>query len=279
MARKPGLKWTVWIKYTTVGKEMMPGILVMKTGTTLPSLLARQGDFEDWVISGLDVPPDRVLVVDVQAGAMLPEPGGVAGVVITGSHAMVTDHEPWSERAAAWLRRAVARQTPVLGICYGHQLLAYALGGKVGNNPHGTETGTVDVYLNEAGYADRLLGGLANPLRMQVSHQQTVLRLPPGARRLAWSDRDAQQALRVGDSAWGVQFHPEFNAAAARAYAQDEQELLRAEGQDPAWINAQIEETSYGRAILKRFAQIATGTEPRHSVTPFPAPATTYPVE
>ncbi len=240
----------------------MSDILVIKTGTTLPALLARQGDFEDWVISGLGVPPDHVRVVDVQAGAVLPEPGDMAGVIVTGSHAMVTDHELWSERVAAWLRRAVEQRTPTLGICYGHQLLAYALGGEVGDNPHGHETGTVNVYLNEAGCADRLLGGLANPLRVQVSHQQTVLRLPPGARRLAWSDRDEHQAFLAGENAWGVQFHPEFNADVVRAYAQDEQEILRAEGQDPVGVSAQVEETTYGGQILQRFAQIATATAP-----------------
>jgi GMP synthase (glutamine-hydrolysing) len=241
---------------------MMPRLLVIKTGTTLPSLLAAQGDFEDWVISGLGVPPDRVIVADVRADTLPPAPRDVAGVVITGSHSMVTDHEPWSERTAAWLCQAVAQHTPVLGICYGHQLLAYALGGEVGNNPRGTETGTIDVQLNEVGYADRLLGGLANPLRVHVSHQQTVLQLPIGARRLAWSDRDEHQAFVVGDNVWGVQFHPEFNAAAVRAYAADERDLLRAEGQDPDQINAQIEETSYGPAILRRFAQLALATKP-----------------
>jgi GMP synthase (glutamine-hydrolysing) len=236
---------------------MLPSILVIKTGTTLPWLLARIGDFEDWVISGLNVPPDQVLVVDVQAGAVLPAPRDVAGVVITGSHAMVTDHEPWSERTAAWLRKAVEQRTPLLGICYGHQLLAYALGGEVGDNPHGHETGTVDVYLNEAGCADRLLGGLANPLRVHVSHQQTVLRLPSAARPLARSDRDEHQAFVVGDAVWGVQFHPEFNAAAVRAYVEDEQALLSAEGQDSDRISAQIEDTTFGAEILRRFAGLA----------------------
>ncbi len=240
----------------------MHQLLVIKTGTTLPSLLAKQGDFEDWIIAGLSVPPDRAAVVDVQCGAALPAPNDVAGVVITGSHAMVTDHEPWSERTAAWLCKAVEQHTPVLGICYGHQLLAYALGGEVGNNPRGNETGTVDVHLNQAGFADRLLGGLANPLRMQVSHQQTVLKLPTGARRLAWSDRDEHQAFSVGDNVWGVQFHPEFNVTAVRAYAEDDREVLRAEGQDPDRISAQIEETIYGTKILRRFARLAVGTEP-----------------
>jgi GMP synthase (glutamine-hydrolysing) len=241
---------------------MMHQLLLIKTGTTLPSLLARQGDFEDWVMAGLGLLPDRVAVADVQAGTALPEPNAVAGVVITGSHAMVTDHDPWSERTAAWLREAVEQHTPVLGICYGHQLLAYALGGKVDDNPRGNETGTVEVYLNEAGSTDRLLGGLANPLRVQVSHQQTMLTLPIGARHLAWSDRDAHQAFVVGDHAWGMQFHPEFNAAAVRAYVEDDRELLRAAGQDPDRINAQVEDTRYGQEILRRFARLTGGTEP-----------------
>jgi GMP synthase (glutamine-hydrolysing) len=229
-------------------------MLVIKTGATLPTLRAAQGDFEDWVISGLGVQPDRVTMADVTLDAPLPDPRDVAGVAITGSHSMVTDHEPWSERTAAWLREAAQQQTPTLGICYGHQLLAYALGGEVGDNPRGLECGTVDVYLNEAGAADRLLGGLANPLRVHVSHQQTVLRLPIGARLLAWSDRDRHQAFRVGDNVWGVQFHPEFNAAATRAYMEDDGAALMAEGQDPDRISAQIEETTYGTAILRRFA-------------------------
>lgn len=232
-------------------------LLVIKTGATLSTLRALQGDFEDWVISGLGAPPDQIMVADVQANAALPAPRDVSGVVITGSHSMVTDHESWSERTATWLREAVQQQTPVLGICYGHQLLAYTLGGEVGDNPRGLETGTVDVHLNEAGTADRLLGGLADPLRVHVSHQQTVLKLPIDARLLAWSDRDPHQAFSVGDNVWGVQFHPEFNAAAVRAYTEDDAETLRAEGQDPNRISAQIEETIYGTAILRRFAELA----------------------
>ncbi len=235
-------------------------LLVIKTGRTLPALRATQGDFEDWVIAGLGLAADQVAVADVQAGAVLPDPRAAAGVVITGSHSMVTDHAPWSERTAAWLRAAVEQHTPVLGICYGHQLLAYALGGEVGDNPRGNETGTVAVHLNETGAADRLLGGLANPLRVHVSHQQTVLQLPGGARHLAWSDRDQHQAFSVGTNVWGVQFHPEFNAAAVHAYTEDDRELLRAEGQDPDSIHAQIAETRYGTAILRRFAQFARQT-------------------
>ena len=136
----------------------------------------------------------------------------VAGVVITGSHDMVTERQPWSEQAAAWLPGLVERGIPTLGICYGHQLLAHALGGEVGDNPNGREFGTVTVDLEAEAADDPLLGGLPARLPVQVCHTQSALTLPAGARRLAHGSRDANQAFVVGEAAWGVQFHPEFDA-------------------------------------------------------------------
>ncbi len=75
-----------------------------------------------------------VEVIDPEL-APLPEPRHFSGAILTGSHSMVTDHEPWSERTAAWIPAVMAAGTPLLGICYGHQLIAYALGGDVGPNP------------------------------------------------------------------------------------------------------------------------------------------------
>jgi GMP synthase (glutamine-hydrolysing) len=153
----------------------MRQILIIKTGSTLPSLLASKGDFEDWVLAGMGIGDDPVSIVDVRDGSPLPAYNETSSVVITGSHSMVSDHDDWSERTAAWLAGAVERQIPILGICYGHQLLAYALGGKVGDNPNGHEYGTVEVRLNEHARQDPLLGGLPNPLKLHVSHTQSVL--------------------------------------------------------------------------------------------------------
>jgi GMP synthase (glutamine-hydrolysing) len=232
---------------------MLKPILILKTGSTLPTLAARKGDFEDWILAGLGTGKQEALIVDVTRGERLPDPGRLAGVVVTGSHAMVTERLPWSERAAEWLAGAVDHGLPSLGICYGHQLLAHALGGEVLDNPHGREYGTAEICLTPEGLADPLFCGLPPTLQAQVSHVQSVVRLPHGARRLACSAGDGCQAFAVGQAAWGVQFHPEFDAEIARAYLQHSRAALAAQGQDPDRLLAGIVETPTSAGILKRF--------------------------
>ena len=233
----------------------MGKILIVKTGSTLPELQARRGDFEDWTLARLGV--DAARVVDVTRGERLPDATGFGGAVVTGSHDMVTEHLPWSERTAEWLAGAVARQVPTLAICYGHQLLAYALGGDVNDNPQGAEYGTVAVALASEAAADPLLGGWMPPLRVQVCHIQSVLRAPQGALRLAWNAHDSCQAFRAGPCAWGVQFHPEFDAEVVRAYIDYMRPRLLSEKQDPDTLRATVVDTPYGEEILKRFARLA----------------------
>jgi GMP synthase (glutamine-hydrolysing) len=234
---------------------MMCGILIVKVGSTLPTLVAPRGDFEDWIRQGMGRAQARI--VDVRCGRILPSPADLDGIVVSGSHHAVTEHTAWSEATAEWLAGAVMQKVPVLGICYGHQLLAYALGGEVGDNPRGLEYGTVEVHLEEQAKADALLNGLSNPAWVQVCHRQSVLRLPPGARRLASSARDENQAFVVGEKAWGVQFHPEFDAAIVRAYIHAFRTELLAQGQEPTALQAACVDTPQAAALLKRFAQMA----------------------
>jgi GMP synthase (glutamine-hydrolysing) len=230
-------------------------ILILKVGTTLPTLRSRRGDFEHWILTGLQVHVARTRILDVRNGSALPDYEGISGVVITGSHDRVTDHQKWSERTAEWLSGAVERRIPILGICYGHQLLAYALGGQVADNPDGLEFGTVEVHLNENARDDPLFGGLPTPVRAHVSHSQSVLELPAGARLLASSALDPHQAFVVGKSAWGVQFHPEFDTGIVVEYIRSFRDDLLAGNQDPDHLMATCVETPRSRGILKRFAQ------------------------
>ena len=223
----------------------MGPILVLKMGSTLPSLKSRRGDFDDWVIAGLGRPRNEVAVVDASAGDPLPRVDGHAGIVVTGSHTMVTERQPWSERAAVWLRDNVRAGVPVLGICYGHQLLAHALGGVVGNNPNGREFGTVEVAMAGTARDDELLGTLPEKVRVHVGHTQSILQLPPDV--YGWHPTHGIRTRRcVFPSAWGVQFHPEFDADIIREYIQTFEALLREEGQDTEALRRTAADTPLG---------------------------------
>lgn len=235
---------------------MTQPILIIKMRNSFPSIIAGHGDFDDWIIAGLDVDSSAIAVVNVFAGESLPEPSRLAGVVITGAHDMVTDRTNWSERTAAWIPVLIATGTPLLGICYGHQLLAHALGGTVGPNPKGGEFGTVETTLQGPAIKDRLFSGLPQRFQVQASHFQSVLTLPPGAVLLAASNDVPHHAFSIANSAWGVQFHPEFSREILTAYISKHEDTLAAHGFEPEALLRACTDTPFGREILRRFGQL-----------------------
>jgi GMP synthase (glutamine-hydrolysing) len=229
-------------------------LVILKTGSAREEIPVT-GDFEDWIAAGLRLPAAAVRVVDVRAETPLPDPGAVTGVVITGSPGNVTDRPPWLEPACAWVRALLAADVPVLGICFGHQLIAHALGGEVDWNPAGYEIGTVDVEKLPAADGDPLLCDLPRPFPAHEAHHQTVRRLPGRATVLARSAGDPVQAFRAG-SAWGVQFHPEFTEDTMRAYVRDRAGVVREQGRDPEALLAAVRPSPAGE-VLARFARLA----------------------
>lgn len=234
----------------------MKRLLIVKAGEAIPEVRAARGDYDAWIAAGMGFAVDEVDVVDCAAGRSLPDPATPAGVVVTGSSAMVSERADWSERAGAWLVRAVAAGTPILGICYGHQLLAQALGGAVGKNPRGREIGTVTVRNLPPARDDALLGALGDASPVHATHVESVLALPAGAVRLAESDLDPMQAIRFAERVWGVQFHPEFDAEVTRAYLAARRERVVAEGLDADALRAGIRDTPAAAQVLRRFADL-----------------------
>ena len=232
----------------------MKPLLIVKTGQTLPALRESGEDFEDWIMRGMALDRGRVLIVNAYADETLPELDAIAGMIVTGSPSMVTDREPWSERCAAYLAQAVAFSVPVLGICYGHQLLAHACGGAVDYHPRGREMGTVAIDNTAAAQQDSLFCAMPERFLGHTTHSQSVLRLPQGAVLLASSAHDTHQAFRIGDNAWGVQFHPEFDAQIMRAYVGERREALIEEGYSIDTLIEGVFETPEATHLLREFA-------------------------
>lgn len=233
-----------------------PQFLIIETGQPVASM-RRHGRFPHWIRVAAGLRADQATVVNVEAGDPLPAHAEYAGVLITGSGAMVTDRHGWSERTADWLRGGLDAGLPVFGICYGHQLIAHALGGEVGDNPTGREMGTVPVDLHPEAAQDILFAPLPARFAVQVTHLQTVLRPPADAAVLAKSEQDACQAFRWRDHAWGVQFHPEFSAAHMRGYVHARRDALQREGRCHQRMAKDVKPTPQARGVLRRFVRHA----------------------
>ena len=232
--------------------------LVLQTGRPVPSM-RRHGSFAHWIRVAAGLHPDQAVVIDVEHGEALPERVGFAGAIVTGSAAMVTDRQPWSERSADWLREAAHAGMPLLGICYGHHLIAHALGGEVGYNPAGREMGTVQLDLLPAAAQDPLFSGLPERFAAQATHLQSVLRLPEGAQLLASSGQDPIHAFRWGTNVWGLQFHPEFSTTHMRGYIRARADALAGEGRCSKQLASAVSAAPHARRVLRRFVQAARG--------------------
>ena len=229
--------------------------LILQTGEPVPELRRHRG-FPHWIRISGDIPRDGTDVINVANGEPLPDRVPYAGIFVTGSPAMVTDRHAWSESTAAWLRERIAQGIPTLGICYGHQLIAHALGGKVDNNPAGREIGTVEIT-RDMQSDDALLQGLPQHFPAHASHMQSVLTLPPGAKALARSALEPHQVVRYAPMCWGFQFHPEFSTQITRTYVKARAERILEEGGDLDMLLSTIRSTPDARGLLRRFVQLA----------------------
>lgn len=232
-------------------------VIILQVGTAPAPLRDAHGDIPLWFCQLLNCTLDDVEVVRVFEGESLPEPDVERVAIITGSWAMVSDKLPWSENTAAWVREAMAIGMPLFGVCYGHHLMAWALGGHVDYHPNGREAGTQTVYLHAAAANDPLLSHLPETFPAHLTHRQTVMRLPEGAAVLASSAHDNHQIVRYGPRAVSVQFHPEMTPEIASDLLRLNRANIEKEGTDTDSLVAGVLPAPGAAEILRRFVHEA----------------------
>jgi GMP synthase (glutamine-hydrolysing) len=228
-----------------------PRLLIVQTGTAAEQLRRTHGDYPDWFIRSLGF---EMPVVRAHEGERIGS-RSFDGLIVTGSPLSVTERAPWMEELGQELLRIGARGAPVLGVCFGHQLLARAAGGDVVRNPRGREIGTVTIQLTAAGAKDPLFAWAqeGTAIEAQATHVDAVEPVPPGATLLASNESSPAQAMRLSETVAGVQFHPELSPEAMRELIASRAEALAAEGLDAAGLSRAVHETKAG-SILRAFA-------------------------
>jgi GMP synthase (glutamine-hydrolysing) len=231
----------------------IPRLLIVQTGSTTlhgdyPAWFARTLGFESPVLRAHEGEKLNPVLQRIR-----PE-----GIIVTGSPLSVTDRSPWMQQLGDDLLRIGARGVPVLGVCFGHQLLGKAAGGNVVQNPRGREIGTVRVQFTEKGRRDPLFTWAANAPEIEVhaTHLDAVDPLPPGATILASNENSAAQAFRLSETVAAVQFHPELWAEAMRDLIESRKDQLAAEGFDAKKLASEVHEVPTGQ-ILHLFAEQA----------------------
>lgn len=230
-------------------------LLILQTGQAPEPIRALHGNFPQMFVRQGNIDTQHLTIIDLQAGERPLPPNHYAGAIITGSRSMVTEHLDWSEYAADWIRQAMLCDLPMLGACYGHQLMAYALGGTVDFHPQGIEVGTEEIELLPAAERDPLISSLPSRFSANLIHLQTVLQPPACATVMAKSVHDPHQILRYGPHAFSTQFHPEFTAAVMKTYLPWLDQQASDDNVDYNGKLARISDTPLSQGLLISFVE------------------------
>lgn len=174
-------------------------------------------------------------------------------IIIGGSKYGVAQNDPDKlvlklDELINFVNSVTNKDIPFLGICFGHQLLAYASGGEVIHDSKKKERGTYVMELTKDAENDPLFGNLPQKFNAQCAHHDYVSRLPSEAIVLVKSELCPVEALRIGKKTYGVQFHPERSK-------EDYAEIIKYRFKDhdsPSWV-AGLASSLEAESIMKRF--------------------------
>ena len=223
---------------------MKKTILLLVAGETSLSVKMVFGDKASWFKSVLEECGAHMKTIDAYKGETYDENDGDAWI-ITGSADSVMENKDWMVYMEDKIIKAHKLNKPILGVCFGHQILAKALGGEVIRNPVGWEVGSHDVFLTEQGQKTGLYKNLPPSISVYETHQDTVSKTPPTSKLLAKNSMGVQSFMI--NKSYGIQFHPEFSYDIMRSYC----DLNKSQG-----IKFKPDkniDTNDGKAVLKNF--------------------------
>ena len=234
----------------------MPKITIIETGTVSPANRARHGSFPQMFeqLLGEANPSASFTTVRLIDGEALPDPATLEAILITGSSAGVYDDLDWIAPLERFVRAAYDANVPMAGICFGHQLIAQALGGTVRKSDKGWGIGR---HVYEVAPGNGVIDG--ERLAIAASHQDQVIEPPAGAATILHSEFTPHAGLLYANgTTLSLQPHPEFTAAFAdvcceKAGQDSAPETLVATAR--ASLDQPLDNADLGRAIARFLAK------------------------
>lgn len=186
----------------------MTRVGIIEAGCPSQKTLLRYGDYPQMFCTYFAGQPDMIFsTFSVLGQAPLPKAKACDAWIITGSDASVYENHAWIPPLMDFVRETTVHSVPTLGICFGHQLMAQALGGNIVKSDRERGIGVHQYMLTDAG--KEIIGGMTN-LNLMAAHKDQVVTPPPNAIRLAQSAFCPYAAFSYGHAGMSFQAHPEF---------------------------------------------------------------------
>ena len=193
-------------------------LLIISAGPGMDEIRNIYGHAIDWISSFLTDPSLDITINHIYKNESFDQSEYDAWI-ITGSASSVLDSEQWILNLKDKIKYGYKHSIPILGICFGHQIISSALGGTVEKNRKGWELGSFKINFNKEGRDSLLFKNIDFNDYFYFSHEDIVLSLPQNAIELASNDMGLQ-SYSINNKIYGVQFHPEFSIDIAQKYVE-----------------------------------------------------------
>lgn len=184
-------------------------LLIISAGSGIEQIRDKYGHATDWITNLINISNIQIDISDIYKNDNF-DHTYYDGWIITGSASSVIDNLEWMKLLKDKIVYAHKNRIPVLGICFGHQIISSALGGNVIHNPKGWELGSYKLKLNKNGLSNKIFKNIETDDFFYFSHEDIVSEIPKNATLLAENNMGIQ-SFSVDDRIYGVQFHPEFS--------------------------------------------------------------------